>query len=97
MGIRAPVTERDAVEPSWAWLLSVAIGIASVVAGAILVVKPSNSLATLAVVVGIFLLLDGIIEDRRKSRSARRGVPEDRSGDTEPADPERPPGSASAA
>ena len=31
-------------------------------AGAILVAKPSNSLATLAVVFGIFLLIDGIVE-----------------------------------
>jgi uncharacterized membrane protein HdeD (DUF308 family) len=62
MGERAAITEQDAAEAKWAWSLSVAIGIASLVAGAILVVKPSDSLATLAVVVGIFLLLDGIIE-----------------------------------
>jgi len=62
MGMRAAVTEQDAAEAKWAWSLAVAIGIASLVAGAILVFKPSDSLATLAVVVGIFLLLDGIIE-----------------------------------
>lgn len=38
------------------------VGTFSIVAGAILVTKPSDSLATLAVVLGIFLLIDGIIE-----------------------------------
>jgi Short repeat of unknown function (DUF308) len=38
------------------------VGLLSVVAGGILVAKPSHSLATLAVVLGIFLLIDGIIE-----------------------------------
>jgi uncharacterized membrane protein HdeD (DUF308 family) len=38
------------------------VGLASVVAGGILIAKPSHSLATLAVVVGIFFLLDGIVE-----------------------------------
>ena len=50
---------RDAAR-AW-WLLLVA-GIASAVAGVILVTKPSNSLATLAVIFGIFLLVDGIVE-----------------------------------
>ena len=52
----------DALEISQAWWLLVIVGIASLVAGAILVAKPSNSLATLAVVFGIFLLIDGIVE-----------------------------------
>jgi uncharacterized membrane protein HdeD (DUF308 family) len=38
------------------------VGILSVVAGIVLVFKPSNSLATLAVIFGIFLLIDGIGE-----------------------------------
>jgi uncharacterized membrane protein HdeD (DUF308 family) len=53
---------KEALEISQGWWLLVIIGISSLVAGAILVAKPSNSLATLAVVFGIFLLLDGIIE-----------------------------------
>lgn len=36
------------------------LGVLSVVAGVIFVAQPSNSLTTLAVVFGIFLLLDGI-------------------------------------
>jgi uncharacterized membrane protein HdeD (DUF308 family) len=43
------------------WLILVA-GLLSVVAGVIILFKPSESLATLAVIAGIFLLLDGILE-----------------------------------
>jgi uncharacterized membrane protein HdeD (DUF308 family) len=58
------------------WWLVVALGVLSLVAGVIVIVKPSNSLKTLAVVVGIFVLLDGIAEfvlafDRR---TANRGM-----------------------
>lgn len=53
---------EDALRAAPAWWLFAIIGIASLAAGVILVVKPSHSLATLAVIVGIFLLLDGIIE-----------------------------------
>ena len=34
----------------------------SLIAGVIVLAKPSNSLATLAVVAGIFVLIDGIVE-----------------------------------
>jgi uncharacterized membrane protein HdeD (DUF308 family) len=44
------------------WWLVVTLGVLSLVAGVIVIVKPSNSLKTLAVVVGIFVLLDGIAE-----------------------------------
>jgi uncharacterized membrane protein HdeD (DUF308 family) len=44
------------------WSLLVLVGALSVVAGVILLFKPSDSLATLAVIAGIFLLLDGILE-----------------------------------
>lgn len=58
------------------WWLVVTLGVLSVVAGGIVIAKPSNSLKTLAVIVGIFLLLDGIAElvlafDRR---AANRGL-----------------------
>lgn len=43
------------------WLLPI-VGVLSVVAGVIILFKPSESLATLAVIAGIFLLLDGILE-----------------------------------
>lgn len=55
------------------WLLAL-IGVAGVIAGAILVARPSHSLATLAVVLGIFVLLDGIAE----LVMAFRGEPENR-------------------
>lgn len=53
---------RRAADAGRGWWLFVVIGIASLVAGVIIVLKPSQSLATLAVVIGIFLLLDGILE-----------------------------------
>lgn len=58
------MTTRVRADPevSRGWWLFVAVGVASLVAGVILVTKPSHSLATLAVVVGIFLLVDGIVE-----------------------------------
>lgn len=43
------------------WWIAALIGVASVVAGIIVLVKPSDSLATLAVVTGIFILIDGIV------------------------------------
>jgi uncharacterized membrane protein HdeD (DUF308 family) len=62
--VRAEIeTERDAIsEVARAWWLLVVVGLASAIAGVILVTKPSNSLATLAVIFGIFLLIDGIVE-----------------------------------
>jgi len=56
------LVEEDELEASRLWWLFVLVGIASLAAGVILVFKPSNSLAALAVIVGIFLLIDGIIE-----------------------------------
>jgi uncharacterized membrane protein HdeD (DUF308 family) len=58
------------------WWLVVSLGVLSVVAGGIVIAKPSHSLKTLAVIVGIFVLLDGIAElilvfDRR---TANRGL-----------------------
>jgi len=47
---------------TWDWWLMVLVGLLSVVAGVIILFKPSDSLATLAVIAGIFLLLDGILE-----------------------------------
>ena len=48
--------------PTGGWWLLLLVGALSVVAGVILLFKPSDSLATLAVIAGIFLLLDGILE-----------------------------------
>ena len=49
-------------EWTWGWWLLVLVGVLSVVAGVIILFKPSDSLATLAVVAGIFVLIDGIME-----------------------------------
>ena len=52
--VRVEVRSRGRCESDAArvWWLFVAVGVASLVAGVILITKPSNSLATLAVVVG---------------------------------------------
>jgi uncharacterized membrane protein HdeD (DUF308 family) len=47
---------------TWGWWLAVLIGVVSIIAGIIVIAKPSNSLATLAVIFGIFILVDGIVE-----------------------------------
>lgn len=49
-------------EVSWGWWLAMLIGVVSIIAGIIVIAKPSNSLATLAVIFGIFILVDGIVE-----------------------------------
>jgi len=54
--------EAEAKQLTWGWWLVALVGLLSIVAGVIIVVKPGDSLATLAVIAGIFLLLDGILE-----------------------------------
>jgi uncharacterized membrane protein HdeD (DUF308 family) len=54
--------EADARELTWGWWLLVLTGLLSVVAGLIILFKPGDSLATLAVIAGIFILVDGILE-----------------------------------
>ena len=44
------------------WWLLLTVGVLSIAAGVIVLFKPSDSLATLAVIVGIFVLIDGILE-----------------------------------
>ena len=55
-------TDADLREWTWGWWLLLVVGALSVVAGVIILFKPSDSLATLAVVAGIFVLVDGIME-----------------------------------
>jgi uncharacterized membrane protein HdeD (DUF308 family) len=62
MSTQNELIDRGEAAPSWGWWLLMLVGVVSVVAGGILVAKPSHSLATLAVVFGIFLLIDGIID-----------------------------------
>jgi uncharacterized membrane protein HdeD (DUF308 family) len=58
---RLDMSSEEARDTARAWWVILALGIASLVAGIILVLRPSHSLATLAVIFGIFLLLDGIL------------------------------------
>jgi uncharacterized membrane protein HdeD (DUF308 family) len=52
----------DVREATWGWWLLVLVGALSVMAGVIVLFKPGESLPTLSVVVGIFMLVDGIFE-----------------------------------
>ncbi|MGZ4187356.1 MAG: HdeD family acid-resistance protein [Solirubrobacteraceae bacterium] len=44
------------------WWIAVVLGVLSIVAGAIVVARPDHSLRALAVIIGIFILIDGIVE-----------------------------------
>src|SRR4051812_8465901 len=55
-------TQSEFQQPGWAAWLVMALGLLCAVAGVIVLAKPADSLATLAVIVGIFMLVDGIIE-----------------------------------
>ena len=56
------VTTADVRAATGGWWLLALVGVLSIAAGIIILFKPSDSLATLAVIAGIFLLLDGILE-----------------------------------
>jgi len=49
-------------EATWAWWLFMLLGLLGIAAGVIVLAKPGDSLATLAVVAGIFVLVDGIFD-----------------------------------
>lgn len=70
------LTSGEVHELTWGWWLSLLLGGLSVVAGIIVLAKPSNSLATLAVIFGIFILIDGIVElvDALIGGSQNRGL-----------------------
>jgi uncharacterized membrane protein HdeD (DUF308 family) len=55
----------------WAWSLLLIVGMLSLAVGVVVLAKPHISLATLAVVTGIFLLADGVLE--LASALVRRG------------------------
>jgi uncharacterized membrane protein HdeD (DUF308 family) len=57
----SPPSSEDVRAMNGVWWIASLIGVISIIAGIIVVAKPSNSLATLAVVSGIFVLLDGIV------------------------------------
>ena len=62
----------EARELSSGWWLVLLVGLLSFVAGVIILVKPGDSLATLAVIAGIFLLIDGILELAESFMSSTR-------------------------
>lgn len=61
INVGEPGSERVR-EAARLWWLFLVMAVASLVAGVIVVAKPSHSLAVLAVVVGIFMVVDGIVE-----------------------------------
>jgi uncharacterized membrane protein HdeD (DUF308 family) len=54
--------EAEVKAATWGWWLVFLAGLLSLVAGVIVLFKPGSSLPTLAVIVGIFMLVDGIFE-----------------------------------
>jgi uncharacterized membrane protein HdeD (DUF308 family) len=56
------VSREQTRELTGLWWLPLSLGVLSAIAGVIVLAKPSDSLATLAVVAGIFVLVDGIAE-----------------------------------
>lgn len=44
------------------WWLAVGLGVLSIIVGAVVLAKPDGSLRAFAVIAGIFILLDGIVE-----------------------------------
>ncbi|MGZ6666236.1 MAG: HdeD family acid-resistance protein [Solirubrobacteraceae bacterium] len=44
------------------WWIAVALGVLSIVAGGIVLARPDHSLRALAVIIGIFILIDGVVE-----------------------------------
>src|SRR5438034_7028629 len=56
------ISSADIRRATSAWWLLALVGLLSIAAGVIILFKPSDSLATLAVIAGIFLVLDAIVE-----------------------------------
>ena len=56
------MTHQDVQELTWAWWVLLLLGALSVAVGVIVLVKPSHSLNTLAVICGVFILLASISE-----------------------------------
>jgi uncharacterized membrane protein HdeD (DUF308 family) len=70
------MVSAEAREATWGWWLALLIGVISIIAGIIVIAKPSNSLSTLAVIFGIFILVDGIVElvAALSARTENRGL-----------------------
>ena len=72
MADQAIVGDVRAATGGW-WLLLL-VGVLSIAVGVTILFKPGNSLATLAVIIGIFILIDGILGWRHHSCTAPRTV-----------------------
>src|SRR5690348_10720429 len=70
------LSQEELHESTWAWWLLMLVGLVGIAAGVIVLAKPSNSLATLAVIAGVFILVDGIFDlvASFASRTANRGT-----------------------
>jgi uncharacterized membrane protein HdeD (DUF308 family) len=56
------LTHEEARELKWVqWVLPI-VGVLSIAAGVIILAKPADSLVTLAIIAGIFILVDGVFE-----------------------------------
>ena len=56
------LTNGEIRESTSAWWLLLLVGLISIAAGVLVLAKPSDSLATLAVIAGVFVLVDGIFD-----------------------------------
>ena len=55
-------TYRNALRDiSGLWWLTLSLGLLSIIAGIVVLAKPGDSLATIAVITGIFVLIDGLV------------------------------------
>lgn len=70
------IYQEEVRELTWGWWLVALVGALSAIAGVVILLKPGDSLATLAVIAGIFLLVDGIFElaVSLSRRTANRGM-----------------------
>jgi uncharacterized membrane protein HdeD (DUF308 family) len=68
------ISREEVRELTAAWWLMMLLGALSVAAGLVVLAKPSHSLATLAVFVGVFVLIDSIYELVRSLFAERGGA-----------------------
>lgn len=59
---QADVSVEQASQLSRVWWLAACLGVVSIIVGAVVLAKPDDSLKAFAVIAGIFILLDGIVE-----------------------------------
>lgn len=56
------ITREEVRAFARSWWIAVALGVLSLVAGGIVLARPDHSLRALAVIIGIFVLIDGVVE-----------------------------------